>query len=99
MGINANRPITRQRFSAALELCHHLRDADKQITCPIGSKNDLEKFVEGFAAALLMPVGELRKRATKYGPEKVRKQRHMNYRNIWEMAVSRRRFSQLTVFS
>ncbi|MBQ4253767.1 MAG: ImmA/IrrE family metallo-endopeptidase, partial [Erysipelotrichaceae bacterium] len=24
VGINANRPITRQRFTAAHELCHHL---------------------------------------------------------------------------
>ena len=30
VGINADRPITRQRFTAAHELCHHLRDADKQ---------------------------------------------------------------------
>ena len=136
VGINANRPITRQRFSAAHELCHHLRDADKQISCPIGSKNAIERFAEGFAAALLMPVGELRaqvnkrknsnhnisfddvleiadyfgvsfqaclfriaylihaisgntepdelrKRANKYGPEKVRKQRHMTYTRLY----------------
>ena len=36
VGINAKRPITRQRFTAAHELCHHFRDADKQIACPIG---------------------------------------------------------------
>jgi Zn-dependent peptidase ImmA (M78 family) len=65
VGINANRPITRQRFSAAHELCHHLRDADKQISCPIGSKNAIERFAEGFAAALLMPVGELRAQVNK----------------------------------
>ena len=28
VGINANRNITRQRFTAAHELCHHFRDAD-----------------------------------------------------------------------
>jgi Zn-dependent peptidase ImmA (M78 family) len=39
VGINANRPITRQRFTAAHELCHHFRDADKQVSCPIGQKN------------------------------------------------------------
>lgn len=55
VGINANRPVTRQRFSAAHELCHHFRDADRQISCPIGSQNAIEKFAEGFAAALLMP--------------------------------------------
>lgn len=32
VGINVNRPITRQRFTAAHELCHHFRDADKQIS-------------------------------------------------------------------
>lgn len=136
VGINADRPITRQRFSAAHELCHHFRDADKQISCPIGSKNAIEKFAEGFAAALLMPISELRvqvnkqkkgnrnismddvleiadyfgvsfqaclfriaylihaisgntepdelrKRATRYGPEKERKRRHMTYARLY----------------
>ena len=32
VGININRPITRQRFTAAHELCHHFRDADKEIS-------------------------------------------------------------------
>lgn len=26
VGININRPITRQRFTAAHELCHHIKD-------------------------------------------------------------------------
>ena len=60
VGINVNRPITRQRFSAAHELCHHFRDSDKQISCPIGAKNSVERFAENFAAALLMPINELR---------------------------------------
>lgn len=60
VGINVNRPITRQRYSAAHELCHHFRDADKQISCPIGANNAVEMFAEGFAAALLMPLNELR---------------------------------------
>lgn len=60
VGININRPITRQRFTAAHELCHHFKDADKQVSCPIGtSKNQTEKFAEQFAAALLMPIDEL----------------------------------------
>ena len=59
VGININRPITRQRFTAAHELCHHFRDADRHIACPIGSKNAVERFAEGFAAALLMPLNEL----------------------------------------
>lgn len=65
VGINANRPITRQRFSAAHELCHHFRDADKQISCVIGSKNSVERFAEDFAAALLMPINELKAQVNK----------------------------------
>lgn len=136
VGININRPITRQRFTAAHELCHHFRDADKQISCGIGSRNSIEKFAESFAAALLMPIGELRiqvnkrknrnhnvsmddvldiadffgvsflaclfriaymihaipgntepdelrKRANKFGPDKVRKRRHMSYAKLY----------------
>ena len=61
VGINANRLITRQRFTAAHELCHHFRDADKHISCPInGKKSSIEFFADGFAAALLMPIHELR---------------------------------------
>lgn len=71
VGINANRPITRQRYTAAHELCHHFRDSDKQISCPFGSQNRIEKFAEGFAAALLMPLTELKvqvdKRRDSYG--------------------------------
>lgn len=59
VGININRPITRQRYSAAHELCHHLRDADKEVSCPIGRKNATERFAEDFAAALLMPIDDL----------------------------------------
>ena len=65
VGINANRPITRQRFSAAHELCHHFRDANTQISCPIGARNTVEKYAEGFAAALLMPISELRAQVNK----------------------------------
>ena len=60
VGINVNRPITRQRYTAAHELCHHFRDADKEISCPITAKKSaVEKFAEGFAAAVLMPIEEL----------------------------------------
>jgi Zn-dependent peptidase ImmA (M78 family) len=65
VGINVNRPITRQRFSAAHELCHHFRDSDKQISCPIGAKNSVERFAENFAVALLMPINELRAQVNK----------------------------------
>lgn len=61
VGINANRPITRQRFTAAHELCHHFRDADNQISCPMfGKKSKIEKYADRFAAAILMPMQELR---------------------------------------
>lgn len=59
VGISSNRPITRQRFTAAHELCHHFRDADKQVACPIGQKNSSEIFADAFASALLMPMAEL----------------------------------------
>lgn len=59
VGINLNRPITRQRFTAAHELCHFLRDSDEQI-CPInGTKSAIEKFAESFASGVLMPLDEL----------------------------------------
>ena len=61
VGININRRITRQRFTAAHELCHHFRDADRQISCPInGKKNRIEVYADQFAAALLMPLNDLR---------------------------------------
>jgi len=136
IGINANRPITRQRFTAVHELCHHFRDADKEVSCPIGGKkNAIESFAENFAAAVLMPITELRvqvdkrknirgtisfddvleiadyfgvsfesclyriayrihsidgnteskelkKRIAKYGPDKIRKSRHMTYSKL-----------------
>ncbi|MBR0317413.1 MAG: ImmA/IrrE family metallo-endopeptidase, partial [Synergistaceae bacterium] len=67
VGINANRPITRQRFTAAHELCHHIHDANnKQITCPIlGKKTQIERFADQFAAALLMPIQELKAQVNK----------------------------------
>ena len=66
VGINAKRPITRQRFTAAHELCHHFGDADKQIACPIGQKNASEYFADAFASALLMPMFELRVKVNEY---------------------------------
>lgn len=60
VGININRPITRQRFTAAHELCHHFRDYKSQQICPISRKSAIEKFAENFASSLLMPIEELR---------------------------------------
>ena len=59
VGINLNRPITRQRFTAAHELCHFFRDSREQM-CPINKKSAIEKFADRFASALLMPLGELK---------------------------------------
>lgn len=64
VGINMNRPITRQRFTAAHELCHYFRDSEQQI-CPIGRKSALEKFADCFASGVLMPIGELRSQVSK----------------------------------
>ena len=61
VGINSEKPIARQRFTAAHELCHHLRDADKHVACPIGQKDEGEVFADKFAAAILMPISELKK--------------------------------------
>jgi Zn-dependent peptidase ImmA (M78 family) len=66
VGINKNRSITRQRFTAAHEICHHLKDSDKETFCPIFAKNAIEKFADRFAAALLMPPPQLRQQVALY---------------------------------
>ncbi len=66
VGININRPITRQRFTAAHELCHHFRDCDLNVACPIGQKNNVERFADSFAAAVLMPRAEMKKQIKKH---------------------------------
>jgi len=59
VGINNNRPIARQRFTAAHEICHLINDKT-DVYCPInGSRNAIEIFAGNFAAALLMPREEL----------------------------------------
>lgn len=66
VGINNNRPVTRQRFTAAHEICHHIKDKT-DIYCPIkGIKNAIEKFADRFAAALLMPIDDLKKISDRY---------------------------------
>jgi Zn-dependent peptidase ImmA (M78 family)/fido (protein-threonine AMPylation protein) len=55
IGININRPITRQRFTVAHEFCHHIKDRSSS-ACPIlGNKNRNEKFADDFASEFLMP--------------------------------------------
>lgn len=66
IGINFWRPITRQRYTAAHELCHHIKDRDSSI-CPInGKKNRIESFADAFASELLMPTQYLRAEVQKY---------------------------------
>lgn len=62
VGINLKRPITRQRFSAAHELCHHLKDANNAYTCEPNSKSEIETYAEDFAAELLMPSIKLKQK-------------------------------------
>ena len=61
VALNAKRPITRQRFSAAHELCHYLKDTDIQSSfmCAIASNEYIEKYAEAFASAFLMPEDEM----------------------------------------
>lgn len=66
IGINFGRPITRQRYTAAHELCHHIKDRGNNI-CPIsGKRNSEEYFADAFASELLMPTKYLRAEANKY---------------------------------
>ena len=66
IGINFGRPITRQRYTAAHELCHHIKDRGNSI-CPIsGKKNKIEKYADAFASELLMPTKYLKSEAAKY---------------------------------
>ena len=55
VGINYKRKITRQRFTAAHELCHHLKDRRSEICPKGGNGSETERFAEQFAAELLMP--------------------------------------------
>lgn len=72
VGINRLRPWTRQRFSAAHEYCHFIKDLKKgrneisKIECLIGSNSDIEKFAEKYASALLMPKNKLNELCHKY---------------------------------
>lgn len=70
VSINLNRPVTRQRFTAAHELGHimlHAKIKDANFLCPIfGVKNQIEKEADDFASYLLMPNEELNKLVDKY---------------------------------
>ncbi|EKK5304634.1 Fic family protein [Enterococcus faecalis] len=55
VGINKNRPIARQRFTAAHELAHHIKD-EQTIYCMLSDNgSEVEKYANEFASNLLMP--------------------------------------------
>lgn len=68
VGINLKRPITRQRYTAAHELCHHIKDSRSTYICNPGSKMPIERYAENFAAELLMPYTEMQRQIMKYAP-------------------------------
>jgi Zn-dependent peptidase ImmA (M78 family) len=81
VGINIDRPITRQRFTAAHEICHHIKDRKSQI-CPLdGRKNTIEKFADKFAAELLMPSSEFFKISQLYVSKN-----HVDFDNIFAIS-------------
>ncbi|MCM3567833.1 Fic family protein [Neobacillus mesonae] len=63
--INIKRPFTRQRFTSAHELCHHIKDYKQGVLCPFNSKDPIEKFADRFAGELLMPKKYFREEAKK----------------------------------
>ena len=73
VAINMNRPITRQRFTAAHELGHmllHTETKANNFLCPIvGKKSDIEKEADSFASYLLMPTNELNRVVDLYQDE------------------------------
>ncbi len=66
VGINAKRPITRQRYTAAHELCHHLKDSHNSYICNLSSRAPIERYAETFAAELLMPYKEMRRQIERH---------------------------------
>lgn len=67
VGINIGRPITRQRFTAAHELCHHLKDSGHNpLACKINGQSSIERYAENFASELLMPSVELERQVCRY---------------------------------
>ena len=54
VGIKQEARITRQRFSAAHELCHHIKDRETAFSKQ-GDGSEIEVFANKFASELLMP--------------------------------------------
>lgn len=66
VGINSNSCCQRQRFTAAHEYCHFIKDLNMKIgktdyiECLKNSNKKIEKYANDFAGYLLMPTDELR---------------------------------------
>lgn len=71
VGIRLRSRIRRQRFTAAHELCHHLKDTGQTFICLLKSKSPVERYADEFASALLMPPREVRAQIAVYaqGPD------------------------------
>lgn len=71
VAINSKRPYERQRFTAAHELCHHIKDYDCASYSPKNSRDPIEIQANQFASELLMPSYyffiEARKYINEYG--------------------------------
>ncbi len=65
VGINSNNNWQRQRFTAAHEYCHFIKDLNREIgstdyvECLKKSNKKIEKYANDFAGYLLMPTDEL----------------------------------------
>ena len=72
VGINSNSSWQRQRFTAAHEYCHFIKDLNREIgttdyiECLKKSNKKIEKYANDFAGYLLMPTDELRKVCEQY---------------------------------
>lgn len=66
VGINLNRCIQRQRYTAAHELCHHLKDRNSNCVCKTGSRQAVEKYAENFASEILMPSNDFKNKVDKF---------------------------------
>lgn len=72
VGINSNNGWQRQRFTAAHEYCHYIKDLKKEkgstdlIQCLKKSNASIEKYANDFAGYLLMPTDELKKVCEQY---------------------------------
>ena len=76
VGINANNNLQRQRFTAAHEYCHFIKDLTKEIgrtdyiECLKRSNKKIEKYANDFAGFFLMPTDELKRVCVQYKNEK-----------------------------